>query len=146
MSSLWPQCSARCRGPGQGLRDATPLSSAPRTAFWHTLRGRASRFPEFTRRRCPCLALALSFPAAKDAQRAAVGGCGETPAAHQAGGSQWPGKSPGVLAFEDRRSGHFCRFLFCLIYSKGDAGEASTSGMPVGTERTSPSCTPPPIL
>ena len=69
----------RCRGPGQGLQEATPLSSAPRTAFWHTLRGRASRFPEFTRRRCPCLALALSFPAAKDAQRAAVGGMWRDP-------------------------------------------------------------------
>lgn len=66
----------RGRGPGQGLGDTTPFSSAPRTAFWHTLCGRTSRFPEFTRRRHPCLALALSFPAAKDAQRAAVGGWG----------------------------------------------------------------------
>ena len=45
------------------------------------------------------------------------------------------GKSPRVLAFEDRLSGHLRRFLFCLMYLKGDAGEASTSEMPVGTGR-----------
>lgn len=90
----------RGRGPGQGLRDATLLSSAPRTAFWHTLRGRASRFPEFTRRRCPCLALALSFPAAKDAQRAVVGGDVERPqlptrqGAHSGDRRQDPGAKP----------------------------------------------------
>ena len=55
----------RGRGPGQGLRDATLLSSAPRTAFWHTLRGRASRIPEFTRRRCPVLPLLCPSPPQK---------------------------------------------------------------------------------
>lgn len=44
------------------------------------------------------------------------------------------GRSREVLAFKDQHSGHFRRFLFCLICLKAVAREASTSEMLMGTE------------
>lgn len=101
VSSLGGEGEALCfwreQGAWPGAPRHHPAPPAPGTAFWHTLRGRASRFPEFTRRctlSCPCSVSSHR----KDAQRGGGWGMWKT-AAHQAGGSQWgqatdPGTKP----------------------------------------------------
>lgn len=77
----------RGRGPGQGLQDATLLSSAPRTAFWHTpsVGGRPVSLRIYKEEVPPVLPLLCPSLTAKMPSGGGWG-CGETPAAHQAGG------------------------------------------------------------